>query len=197
MSTGSDPRPARVRPGRDSLRSNRKKTVTVARKLTAAEPGQVNTHWRTYFLAALVETSNVSASAATAGVSPSRAYKVRQDDPEFAAQWRVALAHGYDNLEMELLGYLRNPAPATKMDVTGAIRLLAMHRSTVAAQRALIDQRSESDVLESLDAMIEDMRQRQLAHIETEALHESTLRAATHTRTVLSAQALPGPADAE
>ena len=72
-----------------------------------------------------------------------------------------------------------------------------MHRSTVAAQRALIDQRSESDVLESLDAMIEDMRQRQLAHIETEALHESTLRSATHTRTVLSAQALPGPADAE
>jgi len=76
----------------------------------------------------------------------------------------VALAQGYENLEMELLGYLRAPAPERKMDVANAIRLLTLHRQSVAHQRANQDDRSEQEVLDSIDAMIDDMRQRAAAN---------------------------------
>ncbi|MEQ1716660.1 MAG: hypothetical protein ABL907_11850, partial [Hyphomicrobium sp.] len=78
--------------------------------------------------------------------------------------WQVALAQGYENLEMELLGYLRDPAPDRKMDVANAIRLLTLHRQSVAQQRAHADDRSEQDVLDSIDQMIDDMRQRAAAN---------------------------------
>ncbi len=139
--------------------------------------GPLNKHWRTYFLTALIETSNVTASAEKAGISPSRAYRVRSEDGNFAAQWRVALREGYDNLEMELLGYLRSGDPARKMDVANGIRLLSQHRESVAHDRALEDNRSEREVLESIDAMIDEMRTRAaanaaiLAETETKAAH--------------------------
>lgn len=126
--------------------------------------GQLHKHWRTYFLAALIETSNVTASAATAGVSPSRAYKVRREDPAFAAQWRTALHEGYENLEMELLGFLRSGNLERKMDVAGAIRLLTLHRDEVARERAMADNRDEQEVLDSIDAMIDEMRERAAAN---------------------------------
>jgi hypothetical protein len=144
-------------------RPNKKKSLNIPKAMLEGEVGPINTHWRTYFLQALAETSNVTAACEKAGVATQRAYSTRFEDAEFAAAWRVALARGYDNLEMELLGYLRNPSPAFKMDITGAIRLLVMHREAVARQRAFEDRRSEQDVLESLDAMIDDMRQRRLA----------------------------------
>ena len=143
----------------------RKRTARLTIGQRAAEgEARVHKHWRTYFLNALIETSNVTASAAQAGVSPSRAYKARREDPDFAAQWRVALREGYESLEMELLGYLRNPDPQNKMDVANAIRLLSKHREFVAHERALDDNRSEQEVLDSIDRMIDDMRQRAAAN---------------------------------
>lgn len=130
----------------------------------AAGEGPLNRHWRNYFLAALVETSNVSASAERAGVSASRAYRLRREDPGFAAQWRTALCEGYENLEMDLLGFLRDPRADHKMDVANGIRLLAQHRQFVAQQRALTDDRSEAEVLDSIDAMIDAMRERAAAN---------------------------------
>jgi hypothetical protein len=130
------------------------------------EAGQdgLDRHWRTYFLQALAETSNVARSAAAVGAAPSRAYKLRREDPAFAALWRAALLEGYDHLEMEVLGYLRDTQPARKMDVASALRLLAAHRETVARERALREDDDEQAVLDSIDQFIEDMRQRRLAN---------------------------------
>ena len=126
--------------------------------------GAIDKHWRTYFLQALAETSNVTTSAAAAGVAPSRAYKVRREDPEFASQWHEALREGYEHLEMEVLGYLRAGDPAQKFDVASAIRLLTMHRETVAAERARAERRDPQAVLDSIDALIDQMRERRAAN---------------------------------
>jgi hypothetical protein len=129
--------------------------------------------WRVAFFEVLVETSNVTVSAARAGVPLRTVYKTRRDDAGFAAKWRAALHEGYDNLEMELLGHLRAPNPARKMDVASSLRLLIAHRETVARERALREDDDEQAVLDSIDAFIEDMRQRRLANstilLESEA----------------------------
>lgn len=121
-------------------------------------------HWRVYFLEHLIETSNITASAAYAKTVPSRAYRTRKQDPLFAAAWDAALAEGYKNLEMDLLAYLRNPNPDRKMDVASAIRLLTLHRQAVAQRRAQDDDLSEQEVLDSIDAMIDEMRNRAAAN---------------------------------
>lgn len=162
MSTAGDAPQAAARPRRAQ---RNKKSVRIPRLLREQDrETTLNRHWRAYFLAALVETSNITKAAAAAGVTPSRAYRVRQDDPEFRALWMGALAEGYHNLEMELLGYLRDPEPRHKMDVANALRLLDRHRHLVAQQRALEDNRDEAEVLASIDAMIDEMRQRSIAN---------------------------------
>ena len=128
-------------------------------------------NWRDTFLTALAETSNVRAAAENAGISPAWVYKTRREDPEFARRWLAALCEGYDHLEMELLGYLRDPdparkMPARKMDVTAGLRLLAMHRQTVTRERALEDTRSEQEVLDSIDAFIDRMRENTAANLK-------------------------------
>lgn len=128
-----------------------------------AAPGQ-RRKWQKPFLVALAETSNVSCAALRAGTKPHQAYALRRTDARFAALWMDALMEGYAHLEMEVLGYLREPEPDRKMDVTAALRLLAAHRDTVARQRALQDEEDEDAVLESLDQWIEDMKQRRLAN---------------------------------
>ncbi|MNC93592.1 hypothetical protein D3C83_102550 [compost metagenome] len=65
---------------------------------------------------------------------------------------------------MELVGYLRNPAPRWKMDVAGALGLLAAHRDTVERRRALDEEDDEQAVLESIDRFIDDMRERRAAN---------------------------------
>jgi hypothetical protein len=120
--------------------------------------------WRIAFLDTLVETSNVTAAAARAGVPLRTVYKLRRDDAGFAAKWRAALFEGYDNLEMELLGYLRDPQPARKMDVASALRLLVAHRQTVERERALREEDDEQAVLESIDRFIDEMRVRRAAN---------------------------------
>jgi hypothetical protein len=147
---------------KQAKRRNKNTRLTPAQREAAGE-GMLNKHWRTYFLQALAATSNVTASATEAGISPSRAYKARREHPHFAAQWRAALHEGYEHLEMEVLAYLRGNAPERRLDVANAIRLLAAHRDTVAQLRALEDETDEQEVLDSIDAMIDEMRQRSLA----------------------------------
>lgn len=172
MSTAGDAPQAAARPRRGP--GKQKKTIKIPALLR--EQGRetaLNRHWRAYFLAALVETSNITKAAAAAGVTASRAYRVRQEDPEFRALWMGALAEGYHNLEMEVLGYLRDPQPGFKMDVANALRLLDRHRQLVAQQRALEDNRDEAEVLASIDAMIDQMRQRSAANALLLAAPES------------------------
>jgi hypothetical protein len=121
-------------------------------------------HWRKDFFDALAETSNVTASAARANVPVQTVYKLRRENAEFANKWRAALLEGYDLLEMELLGHLRDPNPARKVDVAAAIRLLAAHRATVERERALREEDDEEAVRASIDAFLEGMRRRRLAN---------------------------------
>ena len=144
--------------------SKKPRTQMTRRQKVRAGEGRVAKHWRTYFLQALAASSNVTLAAAAAGVSPSRAYKARREEARFAAAWGAALLEGYDHLEMEVLGYLRDPEPRRKMDVGAALRLLAAHRETVERRRALTAEEDEQATVESLNAFFEGLRQRRLAN---------------------------------
>jgi hypothetical protein len=146
-------------------------TAAVAEIAPQAVPAR-NAGWRTSFLEALAETSNASVSAARVNVPLKTVYNARRSDPAFAAKWLAALHEGYDHLEMELLGYLRDPAPKRKMDVAGAIRLLAAHRDTVERRRAFEQEDDEQAVLDSIDRFIDQMRERRTAN--TAILSEET-----------------------
>ena len=166
-----------------SVRQSQKKTLKPARRkpttLTGKQrkqeaEGKIDKHWRTYFLQKLAETSNVTASAAHAGVATSRAYKTRREDAKFAAAWHAALLEGYQHLEMEALGYLRAPDPDRKFDVANALRLLAAHKATIDKQRAVPEEEDDQAVFDSIDAMIDEMRERSLANDATLALPDGT-----------------------
>jgi hypothetical protein len=159
---GAYPPPAPSKPRKKSVK------ITPKQRQEGGE-GTVNKHWRTYFLQALAETSNVRLSAERAGVSPSRAYKTRREDAAFKATWNAALLEGYEYLEMEVLGHLRSPDPSRKFDVAGAIRAISLHRETIAAERARADGRDEQTVLDSIDAMIDQMRERRAANAAADA----------------------------
>lgn len=119
-------------------------------------------YWRGKFLDHLAETSNVSDSARRARISPSHAYKVRREEPDFARQWLAALWEGYTHLEMEVLQRLRegnmSAANDAKYDFANAIRLLNAHRDNVACAQA--DQRnvSAAEIRASIDRKVEAIR---------------------------------------
>lgn len=119
---------------------------------------------RAAFFAALAETSNVSEAARRATMTVREAYQLRRRIPAFAAAWRDALIEGYELLELELLGYLRDTRPRHKMDVGGALRLLAAHKEMLVRERALRGSDDKEAVLASVDRFIENMRQRRLAN---------------------------------
>lgn len=124
-------------------------------------------HWREHFLAALSATSNISAACAAAIVDRSDAYKARNSEPTFAAAWRSALLEGYEALELETLCRLREGelrSDERKFDIANALRLLKAHSEAVAAERARREDLDEQDVLDSLDRMIESMRERAAGH---------------------------------
>lgn len=130
------------------------------------EKDNLDRHWRGLFLDMLAETSNVTAAAKSAGINPSRAYKTRRAEPAFARQWYAALLEGYEHLELETLHRLRAGVgkDEPKFDIANALRLLALHRETVARERAQADNEDEQAVLESIDAMIDEMRNRAAAN---------------------------------
>ncbi|MEM9311025.1 MAG: hypothetical protein AAGA34_06215 [Pseudomonadota bacterium] len=144
-------------------------TITASHKRTnindqlkrGEEPG-LNRHWRGRFLDFLAESSNVSESARRAGINPSRAYKVRREEPEFARQWLAALWEGYVHLELEVLRRLREGDNSTsgndKYDFANAIRLLNAHRDN--AVRAQAEQRnvSAAEIRASIDRKVEAIR---------------------------------------
>jgi hypothetical protein len=140
------------------------KRVAIRPDLKDGECARVSTNWRRQFLDHLAETSNVKASAARAGVCPSRAYKVRREDAEFARQWQAALAEGYRHLEMEVVRRLREGDSKTageeRFDLTNAIRLLAAHRESAGRAAATVRHVSAAEVRASIDRKIEDIRRR-------------------------------------
>lgn len=114
--------------------------------------------WQGDFLAMLAATSNVTASAAHAQISPREVYNARRKDSAFAAQWQAALCEGYRNLEMEVLGHLRDPDPARKMDVASALRLLAAHRESAAKEQAVRAYVTEAELRASIARKLDALR---------------------------------------
>lgn len=133
--------------------------------------------WSKTFLSNLASSSNVTQSAKLAGISTQTAYEARRTNTEFQRAWFQALCEGYDHLEMETLHRLRigelKPAAGAKkgkrvFDNANALRLMAAHRQTVAGLKAEAGEEDEEDILASLDAKLEAMRQRWLAARERE-----------------------------
>ncbi|MFN3516462.1 MAG: hypothetical protein ACK4YM_04795 [Novosphingobium sp.] len=158
MSTAPSAPPAQPRARKTAAARKKKPQVRVTNRARAEGDRPGTGHWRVYFLEHLVQTSNVRAAAAYARVAPSRAYRTRKQDADFARAWDAALAEGYRDLEMDLLAYLRNPSPDHRMDVASAIRLLTLHRQSVAQSRAAAEDEDEQAALDSIEAMIAEMR---------------------------------------
>ncbi len=126
-----------------------------------------NRAWMAPFLSALAETSNVARAARLAGVAASTAYDARRKQREFARKWADALCEGYDNLEMELLGRLRQgevkPAAGAKKGVRSfdnavAIRLLMAHREAAGQEKAMRANVSAAEIRASINRKIADLR---------------------------------------
>jgi len=128
------------------------------------------------FIANLGETSNVAAACAAAGMTSGQVYRLRRSDPAFARRWFDALAEGYDNLEMELLGRLRageTPdagsgagagagarvgAGKVRFDTATAFRCLAAHRENVAREKGRRTLAEEVATIESINRKIDRLR---------------------------------------
>ena len=142
--------------------------ASISAALTRIED-RVAAHWRSTFLAALSETSNVTAAAEAAGVRASRAYKVRRQEPDFARAWQAALLEGYDALEIDVLHRLRFGEARDadrKFDNASALRLVAQHREAVARERAMRENEDVATVRTSLDAKLASLRQQVVARRE-------------------------------
>jgi hypothetical protein len=154
----------------ERLRAEKRVRQRVRRKgegEAGAEQGPLHQTWRRQFLAKLAETSNVTRSCEHAGVNPSTVYDLRRRDPTFAQGWVDALCEGYDNLEMEMLHFLRTgestEAAGHKFNPQVALRMLIAHRETVGRERA---RRVDVDVAEihaAIELKVAQMRERVLA----------------------------------
>lgn len=100
---------------------------------------------RKRFLAILAATCNVRIAVDAVGIAATTAYYWRRDDAAFAAQWRAAIAAGYDRLEAALLaralgtdggaagcdfGDPEAIIPEAQIDAELALKLLNRHRAT-------------------------------------------------------------------
>jgi hypothetical protein len=103
---------------------------------------EIGARKRRLFLDHLAATSNVVASARVAGASARSFYKLRERDPEFAADWDAALDHAEPRLDGKLIVWAETrgkTAPrahggeAEADDLDGfdpelALRILSLHR---------------------------------------------------------------------
>lgn len=133
--------------------------------------------WKRTFLAALAETSNVARAAKAADISTATVYDARRKNGAFFKAWQTALAEGYDNLEMELLGRLREGeikrAAGAKtgvrtFDNATAFRLLTIHREAVEKEKAGRANVSAADVRASIERRMAALRERVIARRESE-----------------------------
>ncbi|WP_198591837.1 hypothetical protein [Tsuneonella flava] len=156
-------------PGVCEVASRQRPRHTATTRRVAPLAPQPGRKWRDRFIQRLGETSNVAASAAHAHISTREVYALRRSDPTFAAAWQSALYEGYLNLEMEVLGHLRDPAPERKLDVASALRLLSAHRETVAKERAVRTHMSKAELRESLARKVDALRRKIEAERATDA----------------------------
>lgn len=111
-----------------------------------ARPAGTRMRWsvelRRAFLDHLAATANVKRSAEAVNVTPAMAYKLRQRDANFTADWAAALREAYHALELDVLDKALNGEERVvrsaegertiiKQDTGLQLRLLAYHRAAV------------------------------------------------------------------
>lgn len=126
------------------------------------------------FLKHLAISSHVTQSARAANIPLSTLYLWRDRDAEFLDDWLIALAAGYELLEMELLHRARNGvekpvfrngekvATVKEYDNGLAFRLLMAHKDMVARTRAARAENTDKtgQLRQTLDQKINQMRER-------------------------------------
>ena len=112
-------------------------------QLRLARPGRMTKAAEQAFFAALSASANVRLSAAAAGFAHSSFYARRRKQGAFAREMRLALAMGYERLEVALLmagapdshaddAWRRNdPPPIPPMTADQALQLLFLHEKSV------------------------------------------------------------------
>ncbi|MEO6717058.1 MAG: hypothetical protein ABIM50_07395 [Novosphingobium sp.] len=168
---------------RAAKRVRRKDVRRNANGTYAAELESLPQNWRAEFLAALAETSNVSRACEHAGVSPGTVYDLRRRDTGFASRWMDALCEGYDNLEMEMLFFLRNGEStepgAKRFNFPVALRMLLAHRENVIREKARRRHVTVEEVRTSIDRKVAEMRERVLAARTAASAAEDNSQAAS------------------
>lgn len=116
------------------------RTAAGTLQLRRAQPGRLDRGAEQRFLAALSASANVRLAAKAAGFSHASFYQRKRTDPAFAREWGLALAEGYERLEMALLesalpksfehdDWRRNDPPAIPpMTAEQALQLLYLHQ---------------------------------------------------------------------
>lgn len=148
-------------------------------QLRRAGKGDIGEAARIRFLLALAASANVRLAAAAAGHSHAAFYGLRRRDPGFAREMRLALAQGYERLEMALVeafepeaagdaAWRANEPPAIPpMTVEQAFHLLNLHRRSVQLVEGQTRQRRGESNAAFHGRMIG------LAAAERERLHEA------------------------
>lgn len=108
-------------------------------QLRASATRRIDPAARQAFLAALSATANVRLSARAAGFAHSSFYRLRDHDPAFAREMRLALRMGYDRIELALIDSFapescrddawrsNDPPPLPPMSVSQAMQVLFLH----------------------------------------------------------------------
>jgi hypothetical protein len=158
---------AAVRARQERVRREAALTVSEGAQEDADGVRRISRSWRRIFLIALGQTSDIGFACKAAGVSVELAYSARREELDFAIAWRRALLEGYENLELETLYFLRTGKPPfadTKFDVLNAIRLIKGQADIAARERAAREEDDEQGVLDSIDRMLDGMRERAAAN---------------------------------
>ncbi|TCP33597.1 hypothetical protein [Sphingomonas sp. BK235] len=116
--------------GQDAARDTDSRAQAAARD-GAAVTTRLDARARSRFLDRLAMTGCDRDAAAAAGIDPAAAYALRRRSARFAADWREALALGYERLETAMLRRLLDPARA--FDLAGALTVLDRRRAATAA----------------------------------------------------------------
>ena len=131
------------------------------------EATRIGRGWRRHFIIAFGQSSDIGFACKVAGVPVELAYSARREELDFSNAWRRALLEGYENLELETLFYLRTGQPPYaegKFDVLNAIRLIKGQADVAARERAAREEDDEQEVLDSIDRMLDGMRERAAAN---------------------------------
>ena len=129
-----------------------------------AQRAELKANWRDIFFESLAENSNVAQACAKCGVTTASVYDLRRRDLTFADAWMVALAAGYDNLEVELLDRLRNgDGGAARFNYAVALRVLAAHRDSVSHEKGRRESVDAAEVRASILGRLAQLREQVLA----------------------------------